>query len=404
MQNIQDQFHNKYTALFAISKTLERTSYYGIRSMIVLFMISEVMRVPEMEAINIYAWFTFSIVFSQIIGAVLGDLLIGNKKAIIIGGLIQALGSFSFCIASTNGLYIGLFLVTLGSGLYSPNMISMFGKLYLNKTKLLDAAFTIFHLAVNLGAFTGTLLVGYIADEFGWNAGFITSGILILFSLVPVLFSKDSTPKLSIYNYVTNNQKIVNVIVTIVLVGLFWSIYEISYIRLFDLQTKLSEISASGLPKSIWASLESSITLPISILAIFLWTYFYSSRFFKLILGFLLGSISFGILFLIPETPAEQHSILYLISILLLGVSEIHISPIIQSVLTKNTNPKYLAILISLAFIPSRLFSAVIGLSNGTLYENPQFALLIALASMTALTIGIFIFKKLNKNYLRHIV
>ena len=64
---------------------------------------------------------------------------IGSWWLIQIGGIIQSLGAFSFCIPSTTGLYVGLFLVVLGGGLYTPNIISNFGKLYLNKTKLLDA-------------------------------------------------------------------------------------------------------------------------------------------------------------------------------------------------------------------------------------------------------------------------
>ncbi len=85
-------------------------------------------------------------------------------------------------------------------------------------------------------------------------------------------------------------------------------------------------------------------------------------------IGFIFGDISFGILFLIPETPNEQHSVLYLISLFFLCVSEIHIAPIIHSILTQYTKPQYLAILISLAFIPTRLFSFIVGLFNEGLY------------------------------------
>ncbi len=96
-------------------------------------MIGEILKTERIEALNIYGVFTASFIFSKVFGAILGDLVIGNKKAIIIGAIIQSIGAFSLCIPSINGLYIGLSLVVLGGGLNVPNIISNFGKLYLNK-------------------------------------------------------------------------------------------------------------------------------------------------------------------------------------------------------------------------------------------------------------------------------
>lgn len=397
MEKIINQTHSKETFLYVTSRTLERTSYYGLRSLIVLYMIGGILKMENTEALSIYGWFTASIVFSQIIGATLGDLLIGNKKALIIGGIIQSLGAFSFCIPSTTGLFIGLFLVVLGGGLYTPNIISNFGKLYLDKTKLLDSGFTIFYFAVNIGAFFGVVSIGYIGEKYGWNIGFVIAGIIMLLSIIPILFSKNKEIEPTIENKTTISKRIINISIAFVTVGLFWAIYELGNIRVFDLQLQLSEISTLGIPKSMWSSISSVFILPISLLAIVLWTYFYSTQFFKLMIGFIFGAISFGLLFLIPETPNEQHIILYLISLLFLGVSEIHIAPIIHSILTKYTNPKYLAILISLAFIPTRLFSFIIGLFNEGLYEKPTVAVLIGVIAMTILSIGLIIFNQINK-------
>ena len=104
-------------------------------------MTGKILKMDSTEALVIYGWFAGSVVFSQILGALLGDLLIGNKKSIIIGGIIQSLGAFALCIPTTYGLYAGLFLIVLGNGFFTPNIISNYGKSYLNKTKLLDAGF-----------------------------------------------------------------------------------------------------------------------------------------------------------------------------------------------------------------------------------------------------------------------
>lgn len=189
--------------------------------------------------------------------------------------------------------------------------------------------------------------------------------------------------------------------IAFIVVGLFWGFYEISSIRTFDIQLQLSQISTLGIPNHLWPSINLIFILPISIIAIILWTYFYSNQFFKLMLGFIFGVISFGILFLIPEVPTERHAIIYLISLMFLAISEIHIAPIIHSVLTEYSNPKYLAILISLTFLPTRLISVIFGLFNDKLYDNPMLGLTIGIGGMTIIGIGLIGYVIFNKKHLQ---
>ncbi|SNR14177.1 POT-type proton-dependent oligopeptide transporter [Tenacibaculum jejuense] len=397
MEKIQNQKHTKETLYYSISRMLERASYYGLRALVVLYMVGEILKMERTEALSIYGWFTASLVFSQIVGALFGDLLIGNKKSIIIGGIIQAIGAFSLCIPSTIGLYLGLFLIVLGSGFFTPNIISNFGKTYLNKTKLLDSGFTIFYLAINLGSFLGILLIGYLGEKYGYNIGFVISGILMLISIIPIFLSKEKGLDEIEKNKFSISKRILNILIAFIVVGLFWGLYELSSIRTFDLQLQLSEISTLDIPSYLWQSLNSIFILPISIIAIVLWTYFYSSQFFKLMLGFIFGAISFGILFVIPEVPTEQNTIIYLFSLLFLAISEIHIAPIIHSILTKYSNPKYLAILISLAFLPTKLISLIFGLFNDKLYDNPMLGLKIGIVGMTIIGIGMIGYVIINR-------
>ncbi len=398
MEKIINQTHSKGTFLYALSKTLERASFYGLRSLLVLYMLGETLQMDNSEAEKVYNWVITSFLFSKIFGAILGDLILGNKKAVVIGGIIQTLGVFSLCIPSTTGLYIGLFLIVLGGGLYTPNITSIFGKLYLNKTKLLDAGFTIFYLAGNLGALFGVASIVFFGVTYGWIIGFIVAGILMLLSIIPIIFSKDKTIELTTKNKATVNQRIINISIAFVFASLFWAIYELGNIRFFDLQLKLGEISTQYIPKSTWTSLNSIFVLPISIFAIMLWTSFYKNQYFKLTIGFIFGVISFGILLLIPETPSEQHTIFYILSVLFLSISEIHISPIIHSILTQFSNPKYLAILISLAFIPTQLFTVITDLFNDKLYNNPIFGLKIGLTAMGIVSIVLITYILLKKN------
>jgi POT family proton-dependent oligopeptide transporter len=115
-------------------------------------------------------------------------------------------------------------------------------------------------------------------------------------------------------------------------------------------------------------------------------------------IGFIFGALTFGILFLIPETPTEQQTIFYLLSLVALGISEIHIAPIIHSIFTKYCNPKYLAIVFSIAFIPTRILSVILGLFNEMFYENPYLGLKVGVILMSICSIGLIIFIIVKKN------
>ncbi len=396
MENLKTQTHSKEAFLLATSRMLERTSYYGLRSIIILHMVSETHKMDYMDAFSIYGIFTTAIIFSEIIGALLGDLVIGNRTTMITGGILQAIGAFSFCIPSTTGLYAGWILLVIGSGLYGPNILSNFGKTYLSKTKLLDAGFTIFYFAVNLGAFLGVLLIGLVGDKYGWNAGFITAGIIMLASVTLLLFSEEKKHSQSVKNALSMNRRVAHISIAVVCLGVFWAIYEIPSFRGAEIISELREISAWGIPKDLWTSMNVIFLLTTSILLIILWTKFYSSPFFKLMIGFILGTLSFAVLLLIPEIPTEEHTALYLISILFLAISEIHIAPIILSVLTQYSNPKYLAILISLAFLPTRLLSLMMGLFNGVIFREPEATLFVYLIVFAVLSVGLVLYNRSN--------
>ncbi len=392
MEKIKNPSHSKETYYYALSRTFERASYYGLKTIIMLYMVQGIFKMDESKAFNILSWSVASLVISQFIGAILGDLVIGNKKAVIVGAFSQAIGAFIFCIPSEIGLYIGLFFVILGGGLYSPNSISNVGKLYLRKSQLLDAGLTLFYLASNLGAFLGVFILGYIGENQGWNIGFIAAGLMMLVSIIPLLFSENTTFEQCQEFSITLNQRLKRIALVFILFGLFWTIYEFSYTNFFDVEHNLYVLSKLYLPQSIWTSLNSIIILPISVFAVIIWTYFYQSSFLKLMLGFLFGAISFGLLMVIPEQPSESHLVLYLISLFFLGISEVFLAPIVHSILTQYTNPKYLAIAISLAFIPTRLFSYLFVGFNEWFYREPTISLLAGMVLMAIISVVVLIY------------
>ena len=398
----QQNSHPKEAHLYNLAKILERAAYYGFRSLVVLYMISESINMSNQEALYVYGWFTSALVFSPMLGALLGDLLIGNKKTLLLGGILQALGFFSLCMDTTTGLYTGLFLAVVGAGLYTPNLSANFGKFYLNKTKLLDAGFSLFYLAANIGAFFGVMCIGYTGENFGWSFGFILSGVLMLTSLIPILFSKEVSAQESSNQEFSFNKKALNLLIAILSIAIFWAFYDMSSGHFLTLQSKLIESSLTSLPQSIWQSLNAVFIIPLTIIAAILWTYSYSSQIFKLSLGFIFGAIGYGILFLIPESLVSQHLYFYIGSVFFLSVSETYLAPVIHSMLTEYVNPKYLAISMSLVFVPNRLFTFLVGFFNEEFYENPSQAILIGVLVLTILSIGLLVYYRGTKKWDRN--
>ena len=390
MNRISHHKHNKDTFYYATSRLFERASYYGLRTLIILYMTGEILKMDKEEALFIYGWFILAFTLFQIIGALLGDLVIGNRKTIIIGGVLQTIGSFILCFPSAIGLYVGLALVVLGSGFYSPNMVSNFGKLHLNKTKLLDSGFTLLYLAVNLGSFLGILLIGYLVEKFGYSIGFVTAGLLMLVAIVPIIISNKEVSYMTSNSKSFLNKRILIISLAFLFVGLFWGIYQITGFRNSDLQFYFREMPIAYMSDNIWSSLNTIVIIPIGIITVVVWTYFYSSQFFKLMIGFISGAISFGIIYLIPEIPTEKHVTLYCWSFFFLGIAEIHIAPIMHSILTKYSNPKYLSILVSLIFLPTGLISLFFSWFNEQFYDHPIYALKFGVIAMLVLS-GILI-------------
>jgi POT family proton-dependent oligopeptide transporter len=229
MKKIKLHSHNTYTYIYAGSRLIEIAAYYGLRSVLVLYMVSDTLNMSQQEALNIYAWFTGLFLASMALGGVIGDLVTGNKNAIIIGGILQAVGAFVMCLYSTTGLYIGLAMVIFGGGLYSPNLKARFGKLYLNKPELLDAGFTILYLAVFLGSITGAPVIGYIGGEYEWMYGFIIAGLLMLGSVIFLLFSRDEVRNLIVGRNFNFSYNLIVILFVLLMSGLFWTVQELAY-------------------------------------------------------------------------------------------------------------------------------------------------------------------------------
>ncbi len=181
--------HPKGLYLLFATEMWERFSYYGMRALLILYLTKSYLEgglhIEEKTAALIYGFFAGLVYFTPLIGGWLADKYLGQRKSITIGGIIMMCGQF--CLAaeqSTTFLYAGLFLLIIGNGFFKPNISVVVGDLYPQGDGRRDAAFTIFYMGINVGAFFAPLITGYLAVKYNYRYGFLASGIGMLIGLL----------------------------------------------------------------------------------------------------------------------------------------------------------------------------------------------------------------------------
>ncbi|MBC5991644.1 peptide MFS transporter [Pontibacter cellulosilyticus] len=192
--------HPKGLYLLFFTELWERFSYYGMRGLLMLYLTKTALEgglgYSVADAALIYGYFTGFVYFTPIIGGWLADKYLGHRRAILIGGVLMALGQFSLFSTPYMGVemtYLGLLLLIIGNGFFKPNISSIVGNLYAQGDPRRDSAFTIFYMGINIGAFLAPLVCGYLAEDYfatkavvdgvervtnyGFQYGFLAAGI-----------------------------------------------------------------------------------------------------------------------------------------------------------------------------------------------------------------------------------
>jgi POT family proton-dependent oligopeptide transporter len=166
----------------------ERLSFYGMRALLVLFMVDMVskggMGLTDEVATAIYGLYTASVYMAALPGGWIADRLLGAQRAVWYGGLIIAAGHFVLAIPSQEAFYLGLILVVLGTGMLKPNISTMVGRLYPEGGARRDAGFTIFYMGINIGAMIGPLVCSYLGEKINWHYGFGAAGVGMVLGLI----------------------------------------------------------------------------------------------------------------------------------------------------------------------------------------------------------------------------
>lgn len=196
------QGHPKGLYVLFVTEMWERFSYYGMRAIFVLFLTKALMYDKAFGS-DIYGSYTGLVYLTPLIGGYMADRYWGNRKSIIVGGIMMAIGQFFMFLSGSFFanidmarvlMMVGLTTLIIGNGFFKPNISTMVGQLYPQGDKRIDSAFTIFYMGINLGAFFSPLICGYLGDtgnpaDFKW--GFLAACFGMIMSLILFLILKD---------------------------------------------------------------------------------------------------------------------------------------------------------------------------------------------------------------------
>jgi len=205
MTNQDQQLFGHPKGLFYLffAELWERFSYYGMRALLMLYMVNEFFTYITDEAyreemsFGIFAAYGSLVYATPVLGGMIADKFIGFKKSIMLGGILMALGHFfmafyfksdvlGFEVSAINHFffYAALALLIVGNGFFKPNISTMVGRLYPEGDNRRDSGFTIFYMGINTGAFLAPLVCGWLGYEYGWHYGFGAAGVGMIAGLL----------------------------------------------------------------------------------------------------------------------------------------------------------------------------------------------------------------------------
>ncbi|MEJ7616203.1 MAG: peptide MFS transporter [Pyrinomonadaceae bacterium] len=393
------------TTLF-FTELWERFSYYGMRAILVLYMVAPAaeggLGFDTKRAASIYGTYTMSVYLTALPGGLIADRLLGARLAVLVGGIIIACGHFTMVYPSMPFFYGGMVLIALGTGLLKPNISSMVGSLYGENDARRDSGFSIFYMGINIGAVMAPLVCGYLAQGAGakrliaslgfdpatsWHWGFGAAGIGMTLGLIQYLVSRERLAHVGQRSgsnqdasATTANQSLTRedwrrigaIFIFFFFTILFWAAYEQkgASLNLFALKLVRTEVLGFSFPSSWLQSLTPLYVIALAPLFSILWLRL-GSRQPSSPVKFTLGLLFIGLAYLlmIPAAALTAYgrvSPLWLVGLYFLEViGEMCLSPVGLSTVTKLAPVKLVGIMMGVWFLAAALGSKLAGYLSG---------------------------------------
>jgi POT family proton-dependent oligopeptide transporter len=403
--------HPKGLAPLFFTELWERFSYYGMRAILVLYMVALPseggLGFDTKHATSIYGTYTMSVYLTALPGGLIADHLLGARLAVLVGGIIIAAGHFTMIFHSMTSFYLGMVLIAAGTGLLKPNISAMIGGLYKENDPRRDSGFSIFYMGINIGAVLAPLAVGYLAQGksfkafltsmgfdpmSSWHWGFGLAGVGMIIGLVVYLLASqrlshvgnrvktrvEKTIEAPSTKLTAGDWKRVGAIFVFFLFTiLFWGAYEQkgASLNLFAKQLVNTQIFGIDFPSSYLQSCTPLFVIALAPIFSLIWVR-WGDRQPSSPAKFTFGLLFIGLAYLlmIPAcylTASGKISPLWLVSLYFLEVmGEMCLSPVGLSTVTKLSPAKLVGIMMGVWFLASSFGSKLAGYLSGFFVAN----------------------------------
>lgn len=407
----------------------ERMSYYGMRALLVLYMVDHLFIRPDVndavigfstvrgiiEAIfgpmavqplssQIYGITTAFVYLTPFFGGMLADRVVGQRRSVVYGALLMAAGNF--VLASEALFFPALLLIILGNGMFKPNISTQVGSLYKKGDPRRDRAFTIFYMGINLGAFISPLICGTLGQTVGWKYGFMAAGAGMLLGLVVYLLGQrtlapdtltlsraDNAPKKPLSS---DEWKCVGALLALCALNVvFWAVYEQqgNTMQLFADRHTDWNFFGWQMPSTWFQSFNPLMIFMFAPVLNILWTWqakrkIEPSSVVKMAIGCFLLGLAFVILIIGVQGlgPDQRRSVLWLLSTSFVPtIGELFLSPIGLSLVTKVAPARIVSMMMGVWFLSS-FFGNYLSGYLGTYYARMPQAMFFTM--LTALGVG----------------
>ena len=372
----------------------ERFSYYGMRAILVLYLISQTDVVnaglgwTNREALALYGWYTMMVYVMSIPGGIIADKLLGQKKSVLVGGILLLFGHSILAIEAMWAFYTGLVLIVCGVGMLKPNISTMVGGLYKKGDIRRDKGFTIFYIGINVGAFLSSLIVGYVGEVYGWHYGFGLAGIGMFLGILQYVLgqkylkevgnflgdSQNEQEKALLKKPLTKIEKdrVLVLMISFLLVIVFWGAFEQAggLMNIFTMEKTDRMLMGWLIPASWFQSLNAMFIIFLGTTVATYWANRklkgkVSTSLYKMIIGLII--MGAGFFFMTGATAQLEStgtSAMYwlVLAYLFHTIGELCLSPVALSFITKLAPVKYASIMMGVYFAMTGFGSKLAGL------------------------------------------
>ncbi len=412
----------------------ERFSYYGMRAILVLYLVAEAtadnpgLGWSNGEALSLYGTYTMLVYVASIPGGIIADKLLGQRKSVLLGGLLLVAGHSILAIEQLWAFYSGLGLIISGVGMLKPNISTMVGGLYKKGDIRRDKGFTIFYIGINVGAFLSSLIVGYVGEVYGWHYGFGLAGIGMALGLIQYVVgqkhlkhvgnylgsSKNEEEKAAMKAPLTKIEKdrIVVLFISFLLVIVFWGAFEQAggLMNIYAKDNTNRMLMGFEVPASWFQSLNAMFIIFLGTTVAAYWANRklkgkLSTSLFKMILGLIIMGTGFFFMSAASsqfESTGSSAMFWLVLAYLFHTIGELCISPVALSYITKLAPVKYASIMMGVYFAMTGFGNKLAGLLGEASEKLGEFTIFTGIAGFCVVFgILIMIFRK-KLEYLTH--